>query len=89
MNAIDANILAALAPAVIEASDQAALEHYKTLVERATKSGSENRRLEAESWRVRDDLGPIAYDGDPTLARVLLLKANPSYGEGATRANHY
>lgn len=89
MNTIDANILAALAPAVIEKSDQTAIEDYKALVERALNRASEKRRLAAESWRLRDDLGPIAYDGDPASARVLLLKANPSYGEGATRATHF
>jgi hypothetical protein len=89
VNTVDVNILAALAPAAIEQSDQAAKEDYKTIVERAITSASKKRRLEAEFWRLRDDLGPIAYDGDASSARVLILMANPSYGEGSTRATHY
>jgi hypothetical protein len=34
-------------------------------------------------------LGPITFDGDSTTATILLLKANPSYGDGATRQTHY
>jgi hypothetical protein len=90
MNQVDPQVLSELQPASIERADRELLHEYKREVERAVESApSEASRLVREAWRVRDELGPIAYDGDPTTATVLLLKANPSYGEGATRATHF
>lgn len=90
MNQVDSNIIAALRPAAIEAADPSFLAPYKHAVEQAILGArTEKSRKEREGWRVREDLGPIAFDGDPTTATILLLKANPSYGDEATRLTHY
>ena len=90
MNQVDPEAIASLLPGRIEQADQSALSTYKATVEKAilgarTQAGRDAR----EGWRVREDLGPIACDGNPDTARVLLLKANPSYGDGATRESHF
>lgn len=90
VNHVDSNIIAALQPAAIEAADLPLLTPYKQAVEQAIAGvRTEDGRKGREGWRVREDLGPIAFDGDPATATILLLKANPSYGDEATRQTHF
>lgn len=90
VNQIDAKTIAALQPAAIEAVDLPFVPPYKQEVEQAILGArSESGRKDRQGWRIREDLGPIAFDGDPTTATILLLKANPNYGDGATRQSHF
>ena len=89
-NIVDQNVLSALQPEAVEASDAEFLVRYKESVEEVIRNArTERSRKERSGWRIRDDLGPIVFDGDPKTARVVFLKANPSYGDGATRKTHF
>ncbi|CAN7770389.1 hypothetical protein LJR290_007491 [Variovorax sp. LjRoot290] len=90
MTQVDPAIISALQPAAINAADLLSLPAYKDAVEKTIPGArTEKGRIAREGWRIREDLGPIAFDGDPATATVLLLKANPSYGDGATRESHF
>lgn len=84
-------LLAALTPDEVDRIDRPHLAAYQALVEKsAGRARSEKSRLERlNSWSVRDDLGPIAVDGNAYTARVVHLKANPRFGANATRQTHY
>jgi len=87
---VDSNIIAALQPAAVEAADLPFLAPYKQAVEQAIAGAStEDGRTGREGWRVREELGPIAFDGNPGTATILLLKVNPSCGDEATRQTHF
>lgn len=90
MMSINPSTLAALRREAVEASDLTYLSEYKELVEEhISKSRSEKSRAGRVKLLLRPDLGPIVMDGNPLTARVIHLKANPSYGDDATRDTHY
>jgi hypothetical protein len=87
---MDVITLDALRPEAIEASDTKFLPAYKKLVEeKIDRARTEKARAARLDWRLREDLGPIAIDGDAHTARVVHLKANPRYGDDGTRETHY
>jgi hypothetical protein len=88
---IDPTLIEAFTPKEIERVDQPWMENCRTALEVAVAKARtpEERHRRRSRWALREELGPIALDGDPTTARVVHLKANPSFGEGATRESHF
>lgn len=82
-------LLDAISPAAIRMIDSPFVESYNAVIdEKIARASTPKEFKDAQSWRLRQDLVAICYDGNPD-APVVYLQANPSYGDGATPETHY
>ena len=74
-------------PAALETMDLEDVSRYNERIEEIGRRSTQDS-VQAQSWRLRDDLGALCCDGDPQ-APVVYLQANPSFDDAATRETHY